>query len=778
MQHPSKHRLRTRNRGLRGARGVSEVLGTILILALTVTLFSSIFFFVNTFPKPATQPSSQFQGQLYYSYAAKGTHTWVNVSNIVITHLGGPTIYNYNTVIYVVSQAHPQNTTATYTLTSGGLGSGSGASWGTGQVWNLSLASAGVHLGIPDNITVTIVSGSQVVYRQTLPGSNPTIPPIFDQEGTSPGSPGINSPFSIYVQITDPFLPTTSHKVYLNITTPGLTCVNPLTAYSTNTTSLLRMTYNSTNGLWFVPSCSSATAGTYYVTAWATDADPIQIQQNSIIFPVTVTTTGSSGSGSLVVVGILTNTSAPVIGQPLSVVIDVTNNGAVSGTATVNYGPATGFTPTSGSGTVPAGATVGFQATYTPSATGALLLNATASIPGLGSGSDTLALTVFPHILFIAENVPAGTVPTRTNESANLASELVAAGFPITQYFVSCTTTNYPKTITSQFVSGAVAIIDFGTNSSQSTCPASPAYNGTNPIETQIYSAFNNGTSVWVTGNRAFTNYAAGCEGTAYQNYLQVFGLKASATSCGTAAATLSTTAANPAYYAASGSLDAAGLSSPIYLNGNLTGFSGFTPYKTLTASTTAHTNEGTAFLHFGSATGTVIGVYYTGTKSSAVATSVDPVLFGDSPVPSSWNGIGAEVAYNVVNYLCGLSTSSGPSRSGTDFGIAGALVTGTLSHTTYNTVYVNLRANDLANGILTVTMLVNGVPAVYQGTLVQATVVEAGDGTNTWVPLVWQAPGAGSYVFSFVLSTSPVDGFLLNNQYNYFLTGAALTFT
>lgn len=776
MQHPSKHRLRTRGRGIRGARGVSEVLGTILILALTVTLFSSIFFFVNTFPKPATQPSSQFQGQLYYSYASKGTHTWVNVSNVVITHLGGPTIYNYNTIIYVVSQAHPQNTTATYTLTSGGLGAGSGASWGTGQVWNLSLVNAGVHLAIPDNITVTIVAGGLVVYRQTLPGSNPTIPPVFDQEGTSPGSPVVNSPFSIYVQITDPFLPTTSHKVYLNITTPGLSCVNPLTAYASNTTSLLRMAYNSTNGLWFVPSCSTATAGTYYVTAWATDANPIQAEQNSIVFPVTVSTSSSSGGSALVVVGILTNTSAPVIGQPLSVVVDVTNNGAVSGTATVYFGPAAGFAPTSTSGTVPAGATVGFQSTYTPTATGALLLNSTATIPGLGTGSDTLALTVFPHILFIAENVPAATVPTRTNESANMASELVAAGFPITQYFVSCTATSYPKTITSQFVSGAVAIVDFGTNSSQSTCPASPAYNGTNPIETQLYSAFNNGTSLWVAGNRAFTNYAAGCEGTAYQNYLQIFGLKASGTSCGTAAATLSTTAANPVYYSTSGSLDAAGLSSPIYLNGNLTGLAGFTPYKTLTASTTAHV--GTAFLHFGSATGTVIGVFYTGTTASAVATSVDPVLFGDTPVASSWNGIGAQVAYNVVNYLCKLSTASGPSRSGTDFGIAGALITGTLSHTTYNTVYVNIRANDATNGILTVTMLVNGVPAVYQGTLVQATVVEAGNGANTWVPLVWQAPAAGSYAFSFVLSTSPVDGFLLNNQYNYYLTGAGVTFT
>jgi flagellin-like protein len=291
VQHPSKLRLR-RSRGIRGKRGVSEVVGTILILALTVVLFSSIFFFVNTFPKPATQPTSQFQGQLYYSYAASGTHTWTNVSHVTITHLGGPVITGFNTQIYVVSQAHPQNTTAVYNLTSGGLGSGNSVTWGTGQIWNLSLVAD--HLTIPDNITVTVVANGVVVYRQTLPGTNPTIPPIFDQEGTSPSNPGNNSPFSVFVQITDPFLRTTSTAVYLNLTTPGMTCGTALSTYPA-TTGEYRFVYNSTNGLWFVNGCSASSTGTYYVTAWATDSNPIQVQQNSIIFPVAIGTSGSGG---------------------------------------------------------------------------------------------------------------------------------------------------------------------------------------------------------------------------------------------------------------------------------------------------------------------------------------------------------------------------------------------------------------------------------------------------------------------------------------------------
>ena len=783
MQRPSKHRMR-RARALRSKRGVSEVLGTILILALTVTLFSSIFFFVSTFPKPATQPASQFQGQLYYSFATKGAHTWTNVSYVTITHLGGPVIYSFNTAIYVVSQAHPQNTTTVYTLASGGLGASNTASWGTGQVWNLSLA--GDHLGIPDNITVTVVAGNLVVYRQTLPGTNPTIPPIFDQEGTSPGTPLASSPFSIFVQISDPFLRTTSTQVYLNLTTPGLTCVNPRTGFSwstTNTTTKLQMAYNSTNGLWFVPSCSTTTSGTYYVTAWVTDTNPIQVQTNSIIFPVAVGSTSSGGGSTLVQVNILTNTSAPVVGQPISVVVDVTNNGATSGTATVSFGPTASFAPSSSSGTVAAGSTVGFQSTYTPPATsGTVLLNSTATIPGVGTGSDSLALTVYPHILLISYNQPGGIALSKSNESSNLASELAAAGFPFKTFVNSCTNGSFPTSVTNQFVSGAVVVVDFGTNSSNSGCPVGPSY--TTPtgyahsasyyIETGVAA----GASFWVVGDRAFWPTASlACATATYTTYLQDFGISAGAT-CVTA----KTLSASPADYAsvtytAGSSLLAQGISSPISLNGNVTGTAAalatYLNYQTYTAS---GGHVGTPFMTVG---GLTLGIFYTGTGGAGrgVAIGADPVQFGDAPAGQSWNAIGAAVTYNVMNYLCGLATTSGPTRAGADFGIAGAFLTGT-SHSAASTFLVNVRANDASNGILTVLLAVNGVPALYQGNFVTGTVVEAANGGDSWVSLTWQAPSAGTYVFSFVLSSQPADYFTQNNQYNYFVTNLGITFT
>ena len=124
-----------------------------------------------------------------------------------------------------------------------------------------------------------------------------------------------------------------------------------------------------------------------------------------------------------------------------------------------------------------AGSTVGFQSTYTPPATsGTVLLNATATIPGLGTGSDSLALTVYPHILLISYNQPGGIALSKSNESSNLASELAAAGFPFKTFVNSCTNGSFPTSVANQFVSGAVVVVDFGTNSSNSGCPVGPSY--------------------------------------------------------------------------------------------------------------------------------------------------------------------------------------------------------------------------------------------------------------------------------------------------------------
>jgi flagellin-like protein len=397
VRRPSKRGL-GRRRALRGKRGVSEVVGTILILALTVVLFSSIFFFVSAFPKPSSQPNSQFLGQLYYSIATKGSSTWTNVSYLTITYLAGSAVFSFNTKIYIVSQAHPGHTSNPYTLANGGLSAGT---WATGQVWNVSLAADG--LTIPDNLTVSVVSAGTQVYHQLLPATNPTIPPIFSQAGTLPGSPILNSSFSIFVQITDPFLHTTSKQVYLNTTTPGLSCVNPLGgSYATNTSSRLQMSYNATSGLWILGGCKTLSAGTYYVTVWVTDSNPIQAQQASTIFPVSVGTsnTGITCSNTYsVTYGAAPTTVAT--SHTSTIYLNVTNNNKcdwieMNATITASVGTlsSTGYTGT----VVAVAGTYAFTDTWTAPSSGSGLtatITITLSSPTKATGptTETIKLT-------------------------------------------------------------------------------------------------------------------------------------------------------------------------------------------------------------------------------------------------------------------------------------------------------------------------------------------------------------------------------------------------
>ncbi len=70
--------------------GVSEVIGTLLMLAITVTLFSSVFFYVSTLPPPPTQ--------VYASFQVKYLPNYNNGSFILyLQNLGGESLNAYTT---------------------------------------------------------------------------------------------------------------------------------------------------------------------------------------------------------------------------------------------------------------------------------------------------------------------------------------------------------------------------------------------------------------------------------------------------------------------------------------------------------------------------------------------------------------------------------------------------------------------------------------------------------------------------------------------------------
>jgi flagellin-like protein len=267
---------RWRRASKRPSRGVSEVIGTILILALTVTLFSAIFFFVNTFPRPPTQASNQFSATLtYMPVTGKG----IQITGVRILHLSGPVVFSGGTGIYLFVQA-PYTAICPpvgCTIPSGLNGS---QIWSLGGTWQMNLSS--LKLYAPNNITVTIVSNNQLLFSQNVPGAAVNSPPVFLRVWTYPVSPFSHStPFYVNVTISDPNLNTTCSNSCVELITSALP--------GHNTTSILPMTFKSTYWTVKVPVGVAPwieSAGTYNLFILATN---ILGLQNSLTIAITMT---------------------------------------------------------------------------------------------------------------------------------------------------------------------------------------------------------------------------------------------------------------------------------------------------------------------------------------------------------------------------------------------------------------------------------------------------------------------------------------------------------
>jgi len=255
-------RTRIRQRAWRSQRAVSDVVATILLLALTVVLFASIFAFVTSFPGPPPQNSNQFQAQLVTgpntsSGAPAGA---TEVTAITITHLSGPSVPTF-AQIYLKSSLYPNapEFSTPYSLVDGGIPANH--VWNLGETWTLSSNfTGGFHPTLPDNITVYIVSVNTLLFSVILPGQLIDVPPTFLAVGTTPSVPVVGGGFTIYAQIQGVI---TGDTVVVTLSgLPGLGSV--IVAQPMN--------YSATTGLWTtsVPTGKTTASGDYYVFISAT----------------------------------------------------------------------------------------------------------------------------------------------------------------------------------------------------------------------------------------------------------------------------------------------------------------------------------------------------------------------------------------------------------------------------------------------------------------------------------------------------------------------------
>src|SRR6266566_3124643 len=194
--------------------GVSEVIGTILILAMTVVLFSTIIIWVTNIPTPTAQSRLDMESTMN-SVIVGGVEVGVNIT---VRHLGGDRLDPLATRIYVTSQRgtnppvtdivllHPYNGAL---ATPSGLVDGSDSVWDAGERW----AYKSFSLRSTDAITITVadLTKSVVEWRSAINASTGARPPVFVEKWADgiPSTSGLDPVnehlgFAIYAQVVDP----------------------------------------------------------------------------------------------------------------------------------------------------------------------------------------------------------------------------------------------------------------------------------------------------------------------------------------------------------------------------------------------------------------------------------------------------------------------------------------------------------------------------------------------------------------------------------------------
>lgn len=259
---------RRRWRARRSRRGVSEVVATILLLSLTVTLFAAIFAFVTRFPPPPAQDVNQFETSV--------SQNSTGITGLQILQSGGPTVPGGDHV-YLQSSRGASNwqfTQSSGIPVSWGIGNTSNG-WSTGQYWTTAFKPA---LKIPTNITIYILSTTSLLFTTTVPGYSTNTPPIVTATYTVPSTPAVGAAFQIFAVISGNTSGLTANVSLGEI--PGLSGTQSLA-------------YNATAGAWgySVPAGGTTTAGTYLAFVQGTDA------LGPIAGSVFVTIAGSGGGG-------------------------------------------------------------------------------------------------------------------------------------------------------------------------------------------------------------------------------------------------------------------------------------------------------------------------------------------------------------------------------------------------------------------------------------------------------------------------------------------------
>jgi hypothetical protein len=266
----------------RRSRGVSDVIATIIILGITVTLFASLFAFVDSFPPPPSQSVNTFSTTLGYVTVSGKSY----ISTISVELTAGPSVAGIGEV-YLSSENNPTLPQFSAPITVS-YGIHNVSTWVVGQSWEYTFPAASRD-PLPDNITISIVSAGLLLYNVVVPGNVLALPPSIASSGATPDPVSVGAAFQIYAVFSGNLAGTktgTTANAYVNVAgIPGLNSVpEPVKMASTGNGAYV---YN-------VSASLTTTNGTYYAFLNLTNGLGQEVQG---AITVTLSSTGGSGGG-------------------------------------------------------------------------------------------------------------------------------------------------------------------------------------------------------------------------------------------------------------------------------------------------------------------------------------------------------------------------------------------------------------------------------------------------------------------------------------------------
>ena len=178
--------------------GVSEIVGNILILLITVTLFSGIMAFVQQMPVPQQATKADFAAKVTFS--SEGTQ-----ANLAVTHTGGASMKATDAIVIVEINSVNKR----YDMSDPVYGLKGKTSWSTGVVWTVTLTDTTYTSTI--SVTVVDLSKKSAVWSSRVSGGSGGNPPnilqryIDSDPNTQTADPVREwQDFSLFVTITDP----------------------------------------------------------------------------------------------------------------------------------------------------------------------------------------------------------------------------------------------------------------------------------------------------------------------------------------------------------------------------------------------------------------------------------------------------------------------------------------------------------------------------------------------------------------------------------------------